>query len=121
MSSSDAGSGPDERSRSASAGVAVVAVVLVGSSVLARSSVVDPFVAVGTSVVLAGLGIVLLWRRSSAPDGDADEGSDVWDAIPSWQYEGRHVESGGLARGEQEQALQDVQDRADELEDRSGR
>ncbi|WP_245726677.1 hypothetical protein [Natronorubrum sediminis] len=53
---------------------------------------------------------------SDAVDEDG-ENSDVWNAIPSRQYEGRHVESGGLARGEQERALEDIQRRADELTD----
>jgi hypothetical protein len=44
-------------------------------------------------------------------DGDDSEGT-VWDAIPSWQYEGRFAEAGGITRGEQERALADVQSRA---------
>ena len=69
------------------------------------------------------LGIGVLWRRSATADGgtadeedgEDDSDGDVWDAIPSWQYEGRHVESGGLTRGEQEEALQEIQQQADEL------
>ncbi|MCU4925405.1 hypothetical protein OB905_05300 [Halobacteria archaeon AArc-dxtr1] len=53
--------------------------------------------------------------RATADDPDADDTS-VWDAIPSWQYGGRHVESGGLARGEQEQALEEIQEQAAEIE-----
>ena len=47
--------------------------------------------------------------------GDGDDNTDsesVWNAIPSWQYDGRHAESGGLTRGEQEQALQEIHDDA---------
>jgi|AntDeeMetageno51_2_1112566.scaffolds.fasta_scaffold00278_14 hypothetical protein len=47
--------------------------------------------------------------------GDGDDKTDsesVWNAIPSRQYNGRHAESGGLARGEQEQALQEIHDDA---------
>ena len=106
--------------------LAVVAVfVLLGTSLLVRTtSVVDPVLAGGALAVLAVLGVVLLQSSSGSTsgtsgddeDGNTDDGgSDVWDAIPSWQYEGRHVESGGLARGEQEQALQDIQRQADEL------
>ncbi|WP_440772206.1 hypothetical protein [Natronorubrum sp. DTA28] len=103
---------------------AVAVFVLLGTSLLVRTtSVVDPVLAGGALAVLAVLGVVLLLSSSGSTSetGGDDEGgttdgeSDVWDAIPSWQYEGRHVESGGLARGEQEQALQDIQRQADEL------
>jgi hypothetical protein len=47
----------------------------------------------------------------TAEDVDDSEGT-VWDAIPSWQYEGRFAEAGGITRGEQERALADVQSRA---------
>ncbi|ELY90688.1 hypothetical protein C483_11526 [Natrialba hulunbeirensis JCM 10989] len=130
--------------------------VLLGTSALVRSAgTVSPGSAVGLTAILAGFGVVLLWRRAaSAPaqetqhaaqtqntdvtgsdesspetdanadvdtDGDAEtpasaSNSSVWDAIPAWQYEGRHVESGGLARSEQEKALQDIQQQAAELE-----
>ncbi|SDR27566.1 hypothetical protein SAMN04489842_2951 [Natronobacterium texcoconense] len=63
------------------------------------------------------LAIALLWRRSDSGDDDSD--SSVWNAIPSRQYDGRHVESGGLARGEQERALADIQEQADELSKQS--
>ncbi|SEO88200.1 Protein of unknown function [Halogranum amylolyticum] len=43
----------------------------------------------------------------------ADESESVWEMIPGWQYEGRHVESGGLTRDEQEQALREIQERAE--------
>lgn len=44
------------------------------------------------------------------------EGESVWEVIPDWQYEGRHVESGGLTRGEQEQALHEIHERAESEE-----
>ncbi|OIB55614.1 hypothetical protein [Natrialba sp. SSL1] len=133
--------------------LAVLAVfVLVGTSAFVRSAgTVSPGSAVGFTAILAGFGVVLLWRRAArttdrdahidydahsaaqtqdtdategdapAPDMDGDvpadeSNSSVWDAIPTWQYEGRHVESGGLARSEQEKALQDIQQQAAELE-----
>lgn len=43
----------------------------------------------------------------------SDESESVWEVIPGWQYEGRHVESGGLTRDEQEQALREIQERAE--------
>ncbi|MFC4450080.1 hypothetical protein [Halorussus aquaticus] len=54
------------------------------------------------------------WLRSRGSSDDAD--GTVWDAIPSWQYRGRHSESGGATRYEQERAIDDVQRRADELD-----
>jgi hypothetical protein len=47
---------------------------------------------------------------------DRGEGDSVWEAIPRWQYDGRHVESGGLTRGEQEAALADVERQAEQRE-----
>ena len=122
MTSSDA----DGEDRSLLWPLAVgLAVVLLGSSLFARSTaVLDPTVAVGGTAVFAGIAFALLWRRSATSsggsdgaDGEGDEDSSVWNAIPSWQYEGRHVESGGLTRSEQEQALQDIQQQAEELSD----
>lgn len=50
----------------------------------------------------------------------SDDGSDsVWNAIPGRQYDGRHAESGGLARGEQEQALQEIHEEAEQRHDGS--
>ena len=101
-----------------------LAFVLLGSSLLLRSSVaVEPSLAAVGLATLAVVAAVLFVRRAGTAGGDPDErdaedtDSNVWDAIPSWQYEGRHVESGGLARSEQEQALQDIQKQADELSD----
>ena len=85
--------------------------------------------AVGVIALLPGVGVFefgLGWaafcvvaavlvaiRRSRRRGGDADDGGGaVWDAIPSWQYDGRHAESGGLARGEQEDALAEVEEQA---------
>ncbi|RKD93612.1 hypothetical protein [Halopiger aswanensis] len=145
MASSDTGTDGDGGSdadgdavsaRSPGRTLAVVAVLaLLCSSVLVRASaVVDATTAVIGSVVLAivGLALVGLSSRSAGdarasgqgeadaaanPDADetaADDGN-IWNAIPSWQYDGRHVESGGLARDEQTRALQEIQDEADEL------
>jgi len=38
-------------------------------------------------------------------------GDSVWGAIPEGQYTGRHAESGGIARKEQEDAIRELQDR----------
>lgn len=63
---------------------------------------------VGIAAFVAGG--VMYRQRGDASESDGDS---VWDAIPGWQYDGRHVESGGLARGEQEQALREIQERAE--------
>ena len=84
--------------------VALFAVMFLGSPLLWAGV---PPVAVGLLVV--GVFLAALWygfRRRS--DGT------VWDAIPSWQYTGRHVESGGLTRDEQERALRDVREQAEQ-------
>jgi hypothetical protein len=63
-------------------------------------------------VVAVTVSIVSI-RRGSRRAGDADDdGGTVWEAIPSWQYAGRHVESGGLAREEQETALAEIREQA---------
>ncbi|RQG89137.1 hypothetical protein EA462_12255 [Natrarchaeobius halalkaliphilus] len=112
-----------------------LALVLLGSSLFVRTPAFLPGrTAMGVMGIFAVIAVVLLWRRSAAAseagstdrsDGDrerqsdaeraADGDSSVWNAIPSWQYEGRHVESGGLARSEQERALEDVRQQAAEL------
>ncbi|WP_226482060.1 hypothetical protein [Natrinema amylolyticum] len=104
----------------------IVTVVLLGSSLFVRStSIVDPVTVIGGLIVFSALAIGLEWRRaatddpSSADESDDEDRSNVWDAIPPWQYGGRHVESGGIARGEQERALRDIQRRADELSEES--
>lgn len=76
----------------------------------------SPLVQFGLPVALAGLGVVglvvaVIVRSRQQVTGDGS-GTSVWAAIPSWQYAGRHVESGGLTRDEQERALQDVQEEA---------
>jgi hypothetical protein len=67
---------------------------------------VDWLVEVGVSalVCVAGVAALVAW----ASNGDTDD--SVWDAIPDRQYEGRHAESGGIARGEQERALEELKD-----------
>ncbi|WP_424016728.1 hypothetical protein ACOZ4N_12630 [Halorientalis pallida] len=62
-------------------------------------------------------------ERSAGDDGtesdDAGRGDDtgsVWDFIPGRQYSGRHAESGGIARGEQERALRDIERKAEIIE-----
>ncbi|PCR92257.1 hypothetical protein [Natrinema ejinorense] len=108
------------RSRLRRLAVPLVFGLLCSPLVVGLSVVVGPTTAAGTLVALIGLVAFLSWRRptqttSRTESETEDEPSTVWNAIPSWQYEGRHVEAGGIARGEQERALQDIQQQAEEL------
>lgn len=60
----------------------------------------------GVAAGVSLLGAVVLFGVASR----GGEDGSVWAAIPSRQYEGRHAESGGIARAEQEQALEELQD-----------
>ncbi|WP_226039739.1 hypothetical protein [Natrinema sp. DC36] len=122
MASADSSSARTNGFRSGQAAAVVVLVLLCSSLLVGVLSIVDPVVAAGAVVVPTGLAIALLWRLAVSGDSTTDreagdDGSSVWNAIPSDQYDGRHAESGGLARGEQERALRDIQQQADELSD----
>jgi hypothetical protein len=52
-----------------------------------------------------------LWPFGDSGSDDDRDGT-VWDVIPSRQYGGRHAESGGIARDEQERAIRDIERRA---------
>ncbi|QLH84060.1 hypothetical protein [Halosimplex pelagicum] len=56
--------------------------------------------------VVAYLAVCAVWFRR-ATDGD---GGSVWSAIPDTQYTGRHAESGGIARKEQEDAIRELRE-----------
>ncbi|WP_339105251.1 hypothetical protein [Haloterrigena salinisoli] len=135
MGSSNADPESTDRSRSRWAAIpAVVLAALLGSSLLFLvTSLVDSSVAVGGIAILTLAAAGLLWRRDADSTAAEDTGSGVdaavdrsggdgaestvWNAIPPWQYDGRHAESGGLTRGEQERALREIQRQADELEE----
>ena len=102
-------------------------VLLATPVILGLAGVIDGWYGqtIGGAAAAIGLGVLLFWavlrgRRVddavAAIADDDDEGS-VWDAIPSWQYEGRHVESGGMSRAEQERALSEIEERAREIEE----
>ncbi|ELZ24510.1 hypothetical protein C475_12250 [Halosimplex carlsbadense 2-9-1] len=57
--------------------------------------------------VFAYLVVCSVWFARTT---DSD-GSSVWSAIPDSQYTGRHAESGGIARKEQEDAIRELQER----------
>ncbi|UIO99047.1 hypothetical protein Hbl1158_10940 [Halobaculum sp. CBA1158] len=50
--------------------------------------------------------------------GEGDEG-DGWSLVPDWQYEGRFAEAGGITRSEQEQALREIDERAEREQNRT--
>ncbi|MFW6321964.1 MAG: hypothetical protein ACOC0Z_08935 [Halohasta sp.] len=65
------------------------------------------------ALVLLTVVVLVVVRMGGDGASDTDsESESIWNAIPSWQYDGRHVESGGLTRGEQEQALQEISEDA---------
>ncbi len=73
---------------------------------------------VSTRALGAGLAVLAIiggWAWLQASE-ESDSDGQVWDAIPGWQYDGRHVESGGITRGEQEDAIESVQEKAASME-----
>jgi len=52
------------------------------------------------------------WWGSSQNPTDESDNSSFWDSIPVEQYTGRFAEAGGIARKEQEEALNDIQGQA---------
>lgn len=66
-------------------------------------------------ILLLVIGIGSRLAGGDGADGTESE-SSVWSAIPSWQYSGRHAESGGITRSEQEKALQDIKQQAERIE-----
>ncbi|WP_435066053.1 hypothetical protein [Halobaculum sp. EA56] len=90
-------------------------------------------IALAAATPLAAVALLLRRLRvvvAGGLDGDAtgngdggDEEGDGWSIVPEWQYEGRFAEAGGIARSEQERALREVEERAEEREvptDRDG-
>jgi hypothetical protein len=79
-------------------------------------------VAVGATVVgslslVALIGAAVRRRRiGRRGDRDGEESGDVWALIPTRQYNGPYAESGASTRGEQEEALRETKERADETE-----
>lgn len=65
------------------------------------------------------LGRLLERLKNYFTEEDSEE--SVWDPVPGWQYLGRMVESGGITRLEQEEAVQEVEERAREIEDELNR
>jgi len=91
----------------------LAALLLLAPVIAAPASLLPPLAA---ALVVGGLSVLLYVRVA----GSADErDGSVWNAIPRRQYDGRHVESGGLARGEQEAAIEEIQQDADNR-DRNG-
>ncbi len=98
-------------------GVGVLLLFLIGTSFGVRFDVVAPtWAAILLGMALTTFGGWLLAQRGQQSTEQTAGAGSVWDVIPSWQYTGRHVESGGLTRDEQEQAIEEVQLNADALE-----
>lgn len=69
--------------------------------------------------VLAGaivVGTVVALSARSVDESD-ESGGSVRELTPDRQYGGRHVESGGLSREEQERSIEEVERRAEEMTD----
>jgi len=81
----------------------LAALLLLAPVIAAPASLLPPLAA---ALAVVGLSVLLYVRVVGSDD---EGGGSVWNAIPSRQYEGRHVESGGLARGEQEAAIEEIQ------------
>ena len=101
--------------RTTQAGILLV-VTLFASSIAIRFEAPFPgrWYLAGGAVLAVLAGWFALQRRVQTED--STRSSSVWDAIPAWQYDGRHAESGGLARSEQEDAIKKVNEKATELE-----
>jgi hypothetical protein len=68
----------------------------------------------GTALITAGAVFVLLLGVYIG--GDERDDTDSWNPIPSRQYGGRYAELGGLTRDEQEKAMREVQEKADDMD-----
>ncbi|WP_290811313.1 hypothetical protein [Halovivax sp.] len=113
---SDAGDG---RSRFGGAGVVLAAVLILTPSILAVGALVGRAHGLGGTLAAAVLVLGALAAATLRNGGDGAEDGEsatVWDAIPRWQYGGRHVESGGTSRDEQERALEEVEAQAETIE-----
>jgi len=100
------------------AAAVVLVSLLVGPIVASVLWNVDERLGIGLAgATLALVAVLLLGRLRGAAsgrgDGDAGEG-DGWALVPEWQYEGRFAEAGGISRGEQERALREIDERAEE-------
>ncbi|TQQ82946.1 hypothetical protein EGH24_05785 [Halonotius terrestris] len=85
----------------------LLAAILLLAPVVAGLAWLFPLAA-GILTVL-GIAAGLYWYLTG---DDASGDGSVWNAIPSRQYDGRHAESGGLSRGEQEAAIEEIQEDA---------
>ena len=81
----------------------LAALLLLAPVIAAPASLLPPLAA---GLVVVGLSVLLYIRVAGSDD---ERSGSVWNAIPRRQYDGRHVESGGLARGEQEAAIEEIQ------------
>jgi membrane protease YdiL (CAAX protease family) len=59
----------------------------------------------GLLLTLASVVVALVLYRQTSAEGD--ELGTVWEAVPEWEYEGRHGEVNRTARREQEETLRE--------------
>jgi hypothetical protein len=92
----------------------VSAVVLVALFLLAPVYALSD---AGEAALLTAGAVVafLLGVYIGGSDDDGDD-TDSWNPIPSRQYGGRYAELGGLTRDEQEKAMREVQEKADDVD-----
>jgi len=95
-------------SRVAALAALAVAVVALAAPLAALLSTGRPVAVVVVLAVVAFVAVVVARRRRAATRASGS----VWEFVPSWQYGGRHVESGGLTRDEQERALREIDEQA---------
>ena len=82
---------------------ALLDIVLEATGVVPDGAYVESF-AVGLVIYVVGCAVWAIRTRR-------DSGEPVWNSIPGRQYTGRHAESGGIARKEQEDAIQELKER----------
>jgi len=88
--------------------VLLVLYLLVGGSLVWLTAISYGSLLFVLVAVLIG-GLIVSKLRGAGSNNESDS---VWNAIPNRQYSGRHAESGGLSRSEQEQAIQEIHDEA---------
>ncbi|WP_123534578.1 hypothetical protein [Halosimplex salinum] len=93
---------------------ALVAFVLIGGAFVTGFAALFDAVLQSGFVLGVGLAVTVYAALCAAwflRARDGDDGSSVWSGIPDSQYTGRHAESGGIARKEQEDAIRELQER----------
>lgn len=99
--------------------ILAAAVLLLTPVALVVGWIVVAWAGWSVALVLGGVVVsasIVLLGRAQPVETTADDRSSVWNAIPPWQYDGRHVESGGTTREEQERAGETIKREAEALD-----